>query len=55
MPGYSVRIAAEDYLQMSRETLYAWIRAGKVRAVKTRSGYEIPYAELHRLLTERGI
>jgi hypothetical protein len=26
-----------------------------VRAVKTRSGYEIPYAELHRLLTERGI
>ena len=55
MPGYSVRIAAEDYLQISRETLYAWIRAGKVRAVKTRSGYEIPYAELHRLLTERGI
>jgi excisionase family DNA binding protein len=53
MPGYSVRIAAEDYLQISRETLYAWIRSGKVRAVKTRSGYEIPYAELHRLLTER--
>ncbi len=55
MPGYSVRIAAEDYLQVSRETLYAWIRAGKVRAVKTRSGYEISYAELHRLMKERGI
>jgi excisionase family DNA binding protein len=55
MPGYSVRIAAENYLLISRETLYAWIRAGKVRAVKTQSGYEIPYAELHRLMKERGL
>jgi len=54
MPGYSVRVAAEQYLQVSRETLYAWIRQGKVRAVKTRSGYQIPYAELHRLMSERG-
>jgi excisionase family DNA binding protein len=55
MPGYSVRIAAEEYLGISRETLYAWIRVGKVRAVKTRSGYEIPYAELHRLMSDRGL
>jgi excisionase family DNA binding protein len=54
MPGFSVRVAAEEYLGVSRETLYAWIREGKVRAVKKRSGYEIPYAELHRLMSERG-
>jgi excisionase family DNA binding protein len=55
MPGYSVRVAAEQYLHVSRETLYAWIRQGKVRAVKTKSGYQIPYAELHRLMQERGL
>ena len=53
MPGFSVRLAAA-YLGTNRENVYAWIHSGKVDArLNAVNQYEIPYQELHRLLSER--
>ncbi len=53
MPGFSVRVAAA-YLGVRRESVYAWIREGKVAArLNAANQYEIPYEEMYRLLKER--
>jgi excisionase family DNA binding protein len=41
-----------DYLQLSRETIRRWIRAGKLHAIKlgsNRAGLRIPETEVVRL------
>ena len=53
MPGFGVREAAA-YLGVRRETVYAWIREGKVAArLNAVNQYELPYEEMYRLLKER--
>ncbi len=53
MPMFGVREAAA-YLGVRRETVYAWIRDGKVAAqLDVCNQYKVPYQELHRLLAQR--
>jgi len=54
MPGFPVRVAAAYLGTVRRETIYAWIREGKVAArLNAANQYEIPYEEMYRLLKER--
>jgi excisionase family DNA binding protein len=54
MPGFTVKESSK-YLNLRRETVYQWIREGSVNAeIDVCNQYRIPYAELHRLLKERG-
>ncbi len=53
MPGFQVKVAAA-HLNVRRETVYAWIREGKVAArLNAANQYEIEYQELYRLLKEQ--
>jgi len=53
MPMFTVRESARR-LSVARETLYAWIREGKVDALHDECGQlRIPYQELRRLLKDR--
>jgi len=40
------------YLKVAEQTLRAWIRAGKVRAVRLGRSYRIPIAEVRRMISE---
>ncbi len=53
MPSFGVRESAA-YLGVRRETVYAWIRKGKVDAtLDVCNQWKIPYQELRRLILER--
>ncbi len=43
-----------ELLKVSRETVYNWLRAGKLKGTKVFNFWRIPESELNRLLNREG-